>query len=102
MIDISQAVSRYFPSTPIVVAVISTSTAWQVINSTPFESYFIFDCDVDCYAVVGPSDVGAASSTSWRLPAGVQQDFAVKPGYGVRVIRAGSVDGTLKIASTGA
>lgn len=102
MIDVSQAISRYFPQDPISVSVTSSSSSFTAVNTSAFDVLYVFDTSVDCYVKVGQSGIAAASSADWILRAGVPQDFALKAGCGVRVIRAGSVDGTLKIGSTGA
>jgi len=100
MIDISQAVSRYFPTSITVIATSGTSTAFTAVNTGSFDQLYTFDCTEDCYVRVGSSAIGAATDQDWPLRAGVPQDFALKPGYGVRVIRV-SADGVLKIGSTG-
>jgi hypothetical protein len=101
MIDISQAISRYFPVSPITVSFTATSTAWAAVNTSNFDQLYVFQPTEDCLVRVGPNGIAAADATDWLLPADQSQDFALKPGYGVRVIRA-TADGTLKIGSTGA
>ncbi len=101
MIDISQAISRYLPTSITVIATAAASTAFVAVNTSSFDQIYSFDCTQDCYVRVGGSTVTAATDQDWPLRAGSPQDFAIRAGQGVRVIRA-TVDGVLKIGSTGA
>lgn len=95
MVDLPTAATRYFPKSPTVIAVTSTSTTFTAVNTSAFEMYCTVVATTDCYVKVGDSSIGAATSADFLVQTGTH-DYVLRPGEGVRVIRV-TADGTLQI-----
>ena len=98
MLTLGENSTRYLPTAPTVVAFTSSSSAFTAINTTPSDRWYVVVATADCYVKRGPTGIGAATTADFLVQTGTH-DFMLKPGDGVRVIRA-SADGTLQIGDT--
>lgn len=98
MLTLSENSTRYLPTAPIVISVSSSSSAFTAVNTTPSDRWYVLVATADCYVKRGPTGLGAATTSDFLVQTGTH-DFMLKPGEGVRVIRA-TADGTLQIGDT--